>query len=185
VALNESESTVIDHAHHADPHGWLDPRRAVEYAELIAGAVRRLQPGVAGELDQRLARLRNAYNELENDIADMLAPVRERGFVVYHRGLDLYVARFGLNQVGWISETPERSPGARHLYELEQTLARESAQCLFTDTAHPSASATTLARRFQLRERTLDMAGTAPTLTNYRALMMSLTRAMRACLQES
>lgn len=170
-----------DHAH-SDLHQWLDPRLAKVMMEAVADRLRALYPDLRSAIDSRLERQLASYDRLHDEVRQRLSPVRDVGFVVEHRGYDLLVEAFGLNQIGWISATPEQPPGARHLYELEKRLRKEDARCLFTELSHQSEGARNLARQLELRTQSLDILG--HNAQSYGQLVRQLARDIGDCLAQ-
>jgi zinc transport system substrate-binding protein len=169
-----------DHDH--DLHQWLDPRLAKIMAKAVAARLQGLYPGLSEQIEARLEQQLASYDRLHHDVIEVLAPVRDVGFVVEHRGYDLFVNAFGLNQLGWLSATPEQPPGARHLYELEQRLRDSSARCLFMEYAHQSDGARNLARQLELRAQTLDILG--HNAQSYEQLLRQLAHDVKDCLAQ-
>lgn len=173
------------HSHAVDLHQWLDPRLAAEMAQAIAQRLTGMLPGHEQLLEQRLADVLSHYESLHQELQRSLAPVRSVGFVVEHRGYDLLVEAYGLNQLAWISEHSEQSPSVRHLYQLEQHIRQqpdsERARCLFNERAHNSAGVANLADQLGLRLRSLDILG--DEADTYASLMRHLAQDMASCLQ--
>lgn len=176
--LENSESGDHDH----DLHQWLDPRLAKIMAKTMAGRLQALYPALSESIEQRLQEQLLSYDRLYKDAHQQLAPVREVGFVVEHRGYDLFVEAFELRQLGWISATPEQPPGARHLYELEKRLRNAGARCLFVEYSHQSDGARNLARQLELRAQPLDILG--HNAQSYGQLIRQLTGDVKDCLAQ-
>lgn len=152
-------------------------------ARTIAQRLEQLYPGRSAFIQDRLQMLLADYQAAAQEARAVLAPVKSAGFVVQHRGYDHFVEAFGLNQLGWISLSPEQPPGARHLYQLEQQLkepAGEGARCLFVERSHRSATASNLAARLGLRLQPLDILG--ESAADYPALIQALAADVANCL---
>src|SRR5690606_13617640 len=98
----------------------------------------------------------------------------------YHDAYNHFVARYGLNQVDYITLTPEQQPGARHVHHLSQSLA--GARCLFTEPGADSAMASSLARRGGLVLAELDPLATRPETDSYSKLLQVMAIDLSACL---
>lgn len=172
-----------DHQHDNDLHQWLDPRLVQDMARGIAKRLQRLYPSAGPELERRLAAQLKAYDQLHRDLKRTIAPVKGVGFVVQHRGYEHFVETYGLNQVAWISRTPEQPPGVRHLYELEKTLqsrpSDQKARCLFVELSHESTTARKLADQLQLELQGLDILG--ESASSYPELMRNLAGDLVDC----
>lgn len=172
------------HVHNSDLHQWLDPRLAQDMARAIAKRLQHLYPSAAATIEDRLAEQLDRYEELHKDLKRVLTPVADIGFVVQHRGYDLFVQAYHLNQVAWISTSPEQPPGVRHLYELEKSLETRSpdrpVRCLFVELSHESQTAGKLADQLELKLQGLDILG--ETSASYPEMMRKLARDFIGCL---
>ena len=131
----------------------------------------------AAALDSRLATLDAA-------LARRLAPLRGRPFVVYHDAYQYLQRRYGLDAVGSITVSPEQSPGARRIAEIEEKVEALDARCVFTEPQFEPTLARTLAAATHARTGVLDPVGAAlppgPDLSF--TMMNTLADALTACL---
>lgn len=180
----ESGSHAQEHDHDSDLHQWLDPQLAQQMARAIASRLQQLYPAERPSIERRLDTLTRTYKRLNEELKEVLAPVGERGFVVQHRGYDYFIQAYGLNQLAWISLSPEQPPGVRHLYELEKALRARApaakADCLFVELSHQSATASNFAEQLQLRLQPLDILGNRAS--TYPELMHKLADDVAGCL---
>lgn len=176
------KSDTQDKGLSVDPHLWLDPHAVEDMTELIGQKLieldRQHEADIRSRIDAQTERLR----ELSQTLQQRFAPVRERGFVVYHRAYDHLVEAFGLTQIGVITLTPEQPPGARHLMALQAQLKTVDGNCLFVEASHDSASVRTIARQLGLQLALLDPLGVNESVQNYADLMLRLADNMVACL---
>lgn len=181
-----SASTDKKHAqgghHHylQDPHLWLDPRNGGLIALALAERLAQLAPEAAEGYQKRARALVEQLQQLDLQLDGQLAPVRDQRFAVYHRGYGHFVQRYGLRQVAAVTETPERRPGARHLYQLRQAL--QGASCLFVEPYYDMSAARQLAEELGLRLGQLDPLGADPEIDSYPALIRQLGKAVLECL---
>ncbi len=166
--LDEHEDEgEADHDHSVQPHPWLDPLAAATMAEKIAERI-----GLVFESSD--------FEQLNDELALKLDAVKTEPFVVYHPGYDQWVARFGLNQVGWVQRSEEQPPSAAQLYRLQQVVSRTRARCLFVDASHRSPRTDQTAQRLGLRVVEVDILGVGAG--SYAELLHSLADNMSGCL---
>lgn len=180
----DAEHSGHDHGHHhhgRDPHLWLDPRNGAKVAQALADRLATLDPDNADYYRERAGALASELDELDRSLKARLEPVAGRGFAVYHEAYGHFVQRYGLNQLTAVTESPERRPGARHLYELRQTLA--GAACLFTEPYYDMSAARDLAQELDLRLGELDLLGASEGVTDYPELLDTLADDVLECLQ--
>lgn len=172
------------HEHASDLHQWLDPRLAQDMARAIAKRLQHLHPAASTAIGRRLAEQLDRYQALHEELKRTLTLVKDAGFVVQHRGYDHFVQAYDLNQVAWISVSPEQPPGVRHLYQLEKSLLARppahQARCLFVELSHESPTAHKLADQLQLKLQGLDILGASSS--SYPEMMRTLGRDLIHCL---
>lgn len=176
----DEEQAGHEHHHSQDLHLWLDPRNGARIALALAERLASLDAGAAKDYLSRARALAGRLEQLDSQLIEQLAPVREQSFAVYHRGYDHFVQRYQLRQLAAVTETPERRPGARHLYQLRQTL--QGATCLFIEPYYDMSAAHQLAEELQLQLGLLDPLGKAPETVSYPALIRRLGDAILECL---
>ena len=170
-----------DHGHHShDPHLWLNPHNAALLATALAERMAQLQPASAAVFRARAQAFAQAMALLDQRLQAELAPFRERGFAVYHEGYGHFVQHYGLRQLAYITFTPERRPGARHLHQLRQLMAADGV-CIFSEPYQGNQSLDTLARELKLRQGQLDALG-AESVETYGQLLERMAQAFATCL---
>ncbi len=182
---DEATSNHHHHAHaHAgrDPHIWLDPRNAVLISRALAARLAELQPESAPLFRANAQRFAAAAQLLDQQLAQQLAPVRKVGFAVYHEGYGHFVGRYGLHQLAYVTYTPERRPGAKHMQELREVLAKEG-KCLFMEPYYSAQGMDELARTLNLRIGLLDPIGERQ-VSSYNQLLEQLGQSFLTCLAD-
>ena len=174
-------SAGADHQHAHDPHLWLDPRNAAVIARALAQQLGALEPSSAAVFQANAEQFAVRATALDQQLAEALKPIASEGFAVYHEGYLHFVAHYGLQQLAYVTFTPERRPGAKHLYELRQTLAGK-ASCLFIEPYYDMGMAEDLAEELNLRLARLDPIGDA-TVTTYQQLLENMAHAFIGCLK--
>lgn len=170
-----------DHEHHShDPHLWLNPHNAALVARALAARLAQLQPASAELFHARAQTFAAAMAALDQRLQTALAPFKERGFAVYHEGYGHFVQHYGLRQLAYVTFTPERRPGARHLQQLRQQMAAGGV-CIFSEPYQASHSLDALARELQLRQGQLDALG-AEGVENYGQLLERMAEDFARCL---
>lgn len=169
------------HSHSRDMHVWLDPQNALAIALELAERFAQQRPAKADYYRERAAAFNDQVKALDQTLAAQLAPVKQAGFAVYHDGYGHFVGRYGLNQVDFVSVTPEQRPGARHLYHLQKHLP-QAAICLMVEPYADTGAITEMAEQLGLKVATLDPLASAAELTSYSALMLAMGETFSTCL---
>lgn len=143
------------HGHdHEDPHPWTDPLQAIALADRIRRALGEADPEGASRYEARFRALERDLRGAHRDMAETLAPVRGRSFVVYHPAWGALAGRYGLRQLA--VEASGKSPGARHLAELITEARRSRACAVFVQPQYSTRAARTVADALDVPVVTLD-----------------------------
>lgn len=174
-----------DETHGAiDSHVWLDPANAAVMARAAAEALGAIDPANAGTYRANAARFGADLDALDAELRDVLAPVRDLPYVVFHDAYQYFERAYGLNAVGAVTISPERAPGARRITEIGAAITGLGARCLFAEPQFEPAIAAIIVADTGARSGVLDPLGTAlaPGPDGYLTLMRGLTRALADCL---
>jgi zinc transport system substrate-binding protein len=167
-----------------DGHMFLDPENA---KAIVRAAVANLSdvdpanaPRYAANGDRTIARL----GALDSELRGILAPVKDKPFIVFHDAYQYFERRYDLNAVGSITVSPERPPGARRLQRLRKKIADLGTVCVFAEPQFEPALVQTVVERTSAKTGILDPlgAGIAPGPDAYFVTMRSLARSLADCL---
>lgn len=185
AGLNWPVETGISHDDHQhegaqDPHLWLDPRNAVVVAQAVAEKLAQIDPPNTKQYRANLQAFAAKMQQLDVKLQASLMPVKGVGFAVYHEGFAHFVSHYGLYQLDYVALTPEQKPGAKHMHQLRERLAKEG-KCLFLEPYNDMQSTRDLAQELHLQLGTLDALGTQ-NVTTYAQLLEQMAVAFSACL---
>ncbi len=169
-----------------DPHVWLDPANAAQMVKTMVIVLANIDPANAVLYRRNGAGLLAGLAALDGEIRRILAPVKDKAFLVFHDAYGHFERRFGLNGVGAVSVHPGRPPGARRLKALRRRIGERAVRCVFTEPQFQPALAKTLTEGTDTRLGVLDPlgggAGVEPGPGLYGALMRGLARSFAGCL---
>jgi len=179
--LEAVSPAISDHHHHSkDPHIWLDPRNAVVIARALADKLILLDAANAPQYKANLQAFTVKMTALDKKLQVELKPFAGVGFAVYHEGFAHFVGHYRLQQLDYLMLTPEQKPGARHMQQLREKLAKDG-RCLFLEPYNNTQAARNLAQELRLRVGTLDALGTQGAKT-YTQLLEQMALDFSACL---
>lgn len=184
-AHDDAESEQHDeHGGGTDGHLFLDPANAMTVAAATAEALAALDPEHAAAYAANGAALRAELEALDKALAEELAPLADRRFVVFHDAYQYFERRYGLHALGSITVSPDRQPGARRLREIQEKVAALGATCIFAEPGFAPALLETIAESTQLRTGVLDPEGLAlaPGPALYGELLRGLADSLKDCL---
>lgn len=168
-----------------DPHIWLSTANARAMVDVIARTLIELDPDNREIYEKNTRVAKNRIKSLKRQMTKFLQPARNTPFIAQHDGFAYLVREFGLNQQGYISETLNREPGARHIAELRALISQGAVRCLFVEAQISPKLARLLASETGVRLGELDALGLglddSPTL--YARIMQKNARALLKCLK--
>lgn len=176
-----------DHGHLTfDPHMWLDPMNAVAMVRAIARTLQTADPAHGSLYQANAAREIAMLDGLDRALRAQLAPVRGRGYLVFHDAYAYFEARYGLKSLGAVTIAPDRPVGPHRIGELRRQIAAKGAHCLFREPQFPPKLIATLTEGSTIRVGVLDPLGASlangPDL--YPALLRGLADSLRRCLDD-
>ena len=158
-----------------DPHIWLSPRLACTIARNICEGLTRLSPNYAAVFQHNLLELTAELEELDREIAQLLAPVAGKELIVFHPAYTYFAAEYGLRQVAL--EKGGLPPSPKHLASVLALAKQRGVQVVFVQPQFSEASVRKVAAEAGLRVRVLD-----PLSRDYLRNLLEMARTIRACL---
>ncbi len=175
-----------DHGAH-DMHVWLDPMNAQAMVRQIAEALAEADPEHAAIYRDNAAAMAARLDGLVTEVDAELAPVRDRGFIVFHDAYHYFEDRFGLEAAGSITVSPETMPGAARIADIRERVADLGATCVFAEPQFEPRIVEVVVEGTDARAGVLDPLGAdledGPDL--YFDLIRGLASSFRTCLAEA
>ena len=176
-----------EHHHHGDynMHLWLSPEIARASAVAIHDKLVELMPQSRAKLDANLKDFEAQLASTEKQVGNELAPLKGKGYFVFHDAYGYFEKQFGLTPLGHFTVNPEIQPGAQRLHEIRTQLVEQKATCVFAEPQFRPAVVEAVARGTSVRMGTLDPLGTNIKLgkTSYSAFLNQLANQYASCLK--
>lgn len=175
------------HHHHGEynMHLWLSPEIARLSAVAIHDKLVELMPQSRARLDANLKDFEANLAATDKQVANELAPVKGKGYFVFHDAYGYYEKHYGLTPLGHFTVNPEIQPGAQRLHQIRTQLVEQKATCVFAEPQFRPAVVESVARGTNVRMGTLDPLGTNIQLSkeSYPAFLAQLTTQYASCLK--
>ena len=175
------------HHHHGDynMHLWLSPEIARLSAVAIHDKLVELMPQSRARLDANLKDFEANLATTDKQVANELAPVKGKGYFVFHDAYGYYEKHYGLTPLGHFTVNPEIQPGAQRLHQIRTQLVEQKATCVFAEPQFRPAVVESVARGTSVRMGTLDPLGTNIKLgkTSYSEFLSQLANQYASCLK--
>jgi zinc transport system substrate-binding protein len=177
-----------DHGHEGvDPHVWLDPENAKTMVHEIEEALAKADPANAATYESNAEAVMAQLDSLVAEIDGELAPVKGRGYIVFHDAYQYFENRFGVSAIGSITVSPEVLPGAERVSDLQEKVRSLDATCVFSEPQFEPRLVATITENTNAGTGVLDPLGASidngPNL--YFTLIRNMARSLKDCLSRT
>ncbi|ORM75055.1 zinc ABC transporter substrate-binding protein [Pantoea wallisii] len=183
---SEEQDTSHTHHHHGEfnMHLWMSPEIAKQSAVAIHGKLLELMPQSKAKLDANLQQFEAELADADKHIGAQLAPVRNKGYFVFHDAYSYFEKHYGLSPLGHFTVNPEIQPGAQRLHQIRTQLVEQKAVCVFAEPQFRPAVIDAVSRGTSVRKGTLDPLGMGISLTkdSYVKFLSQLSSQYASCL---
>ena len=140
-------------------HVWLDPHNAKHIVAAAVSTLADVDPDNAAAYRRNGAAMLARLDALDAELRESLAPIKDVPYVVFHDAYPYVEARYGLNAVGSITVSPERTPGAKRLVEIRRKIRETKAACVFSEPQFEPALVSTVLTGTSAKTAVLDPLG--------------------------
>ncbi|MGF1745520.1 zinc ABC transporter substrate-binding protein ZnuA [Vibrio minamisatsumaniensis] len=172
--------------HHGshDPHFWLGIDQVKVAAKFISAKLMETDPDNAMAYQENLDSFLIALKEKEHSIRAQLAPVKDKGYYVFHDAYGYFEQEFELNNLGHFTVSPDRKPGAKSLIEIKKTLVRDKVQCVFAEPQFTPTVIESVTRGSNTKQGKLDPMGSNIEVKSgsYFDFLQQVTDSYTSCL---
>jgi len=172
------------HDDEIDVHVWLDPQNAKAIIHEVAEALAEYDPKHAAVYMKNEKQMRAKLEALTKEVQGILAPVRGKGFIVFHDAYQYFEKRFDIAASGAITINPEIPPSVRRVQEIRDTVRKLGATCIFAEPQFTPRIIQTVAENTSAKTGVLDPLGAGltegPEL--YFDLIRNMAHSLKACL---
>lgn len=167
-----------------DMHLWLSPDNARAIATEVAKVLAEKDPANAETYNKNLATLNDKLAALDKEIAETIAPVKEKPFIVFHDAYQYFEHHYGVQAAGSITVSPETLPGAERLTQIRDKVKTLGATCVFAEPQFEPKLVNVVIEDTPAKSGTLDpeAATLEPGPDLYFTLMKSIATSLRDCL---
>ncbi|MCX8963559.1 zinc ABC transporter substrate-binding protein ZnuA [Erwinia psidii] len=178
---------TAEHHHHGEynMHLWMSPDIAMQSAVAIHEKLLELMPQSRDKLDANLRHFEAELASADSQIGTQLAPVKGKGYFVFHDAYTYFEKHFGLTPTGHFTVNPEIQPGAQRLHQIRTQLVEQKAVCVFAEPQFRPAVIDAVARGTTVRSGTLDPLGINITVSkdSYVKFLSQLSSQYTSCLK--
>jgi zinc transport system substrate-binding protein len=147
------ESTGID------GHIWLSIENAKVIAQSVSDTLSQLSPENASRYEKNLQLLTVKLNQLQQKNMKLLAPYKNKHYLVYHDAYQYFEHENRLHGAHFITTNPEHSPGIKRIQELRKLINTENIHCIFYEPPNIPSLINTLTEDSSVKLASIDPAG--------------------------
>ncbi|WEZ85166.1 zinc ABC transporter substrate-binding protein ZnuA [Rhizobium sp. 32-5/1] len=170
-----------------DMHLWLDPQNAKAMAADIEKTLAEVDPANAGAYKANLDSLNARFDTLDKTLAETVAPIKDKPFIVFHDAYQYFEKRYGVKVAGSITVSPETMPGAERISQIHKKIQELGATCVFAEPQFEPKLVNVVLEGTSAKSGTLDPEAATleagPDL--YFKLMESIGTSLKACLSSN
>ena len=167
-----------------DMHLWLSPENARAIAAEAAKILAEKDPANAETYNRNLAGLNDKLAALDKELAETVAPIKDKPFIVFHDAYQYFEHHYGVLAAGSITVSPETLPGAERLTQIRDKVKTLGATCVFAEPQFEPKLVNVVIEDTPAKSGTLDpeAATLDPGPDLYFTLMKSIATSLRDCL---
>lgn len=173
-----------DHGDERDPHIWLNPDNGIAIANAMAATLADIDPEHADTYRANAASFASKIGAVDKKIAEEMAPISGKGFIVFHDGYHHFEHHYGVEASGAITLSPEALASADRVEKIRDRIQDANISCVFQEPQFDAKLVTVVMEGSDARKGTLDPLGTeipnGPDL--YPTLLENLAASMTGCL---
>ena len=139
-----------------DPHIWLNPKKALQIAELMRDQISHLYPQHERQLSANFEQFSKHLDLVDQQLRSAFSPLKALGFLVFHDAYSRFVDDYQLNQIAALTINPAQRPGAKHLADIRQMIATTQPVCMFSEPQFAGVAIDTVVRGFEINISELD-----------------------------
>lgn len=150
------------HGHDAssiDGHLWLDPRNAKVIVKRVARKLSFLDSHHKAIYWENAQKLLKRLGDLEQELKQLVGPVKNRPYVVYHDGMQYFDRRFKTKGIGALTGGGHYGASAQHLLRIADYIRIHKIRCVFTEPQFPTDQIRSVIDKTGVRIETLDYLG--------------------------
>ena len=163
---DEDEHGHEHHHHDVDENGlsvnwhlWYSPAISQIVAQKVADKLTEQHPDKKELIAKNLADFNRTLTEQSDKIKAQLAPLKDKGFFVFHDAYSYFNDAYGLNQTGYFTINPLVAPGAKTIAHIKEEIEEHRVNCLFAEPQFTPKVIDTLAQSTKVNVGRLDPIG--------------------------
>ena len=166
-----------------DPHAWLDPLNAANWARAIAEELAQADPENASTYRANADELVAELGSLTADLNAAISANPPAGFVVFHDAYQYFETRFGFAPLGAISVPDASAPSAGRVAEVRARITELGGTCVFAEPQFDPRIVATVTEGTEAGTAVIDPLGSTLDLgpALYPQLIRNMAQSFQSC----
>jgi zinc transport system substrate-binding protein len=167
-----------------DAHIWLAPENAIALVNTIAATLSEADKDNAKTYAANAEKTIANIKALDEELKPLVAPAKDKGFIVFHDAYQYFESSYGLAAAGAISINPENPPGAAAITKLRERIAAGKVKCVFSEPQFDAKLVNIILEGSTVKAAVLDPLGAdvEPGPELYGKVMRNLATNLGGCL---
>ena len=168
-----------------DPHYWMDPRRAVQMVENLAGGLSQADPDHADDYARAAQSCTAQLSGWEEELNNLCDSARRQGvdfsgLITFHDGFQYFAAAYDLPLLASIEEEAGSEASAKEIVEITDLVKEKGIPVIFTEVNGSDATAQAIHRETgcAVAQLTMVMDGPDDQLVNYYNALLANAKAV-------
>ena len=168
-------------------HAWLDPINVKAMVAHITAILVAADPTNKKTYKHNSAELDRKLTILDQELKNLLRPLRNDPYIVFHDAYQYFEKRYSLSHVGTILVNPHEQLSAKRLKKFRSLILELGSVCVFSEPQFPSKVVDIITEGTRARVAVLDPLGVAlePGPNLYFDLINQLGNNFAQCLTQS
>ena len=184
---HDEEKDHHDHEHEGmgDAHVWLDPANAIAMVKAITKELSRTYPENRSQYKENALTMISKIEASDEEVKAILAPVKDKPYVVFHDAYQYFENHYGLSAVGSIVIEPGDAASAKRITELRKKVKETAAVCIFREPQFSDKLSRLVSEETAAKLGTVDPLGAklTPGPDMYPQLLKQVATDIAACLE--
>ncbi len=182
---HEDHADEHGHDHGAyDPHAWLSPAIAGAWLPLIADTLSGADPANAEVYAANAAAGQAELETLASEVNDILAPGRDKQFIVFHDAYQYFETAFAFPASGAISIGDASDPSPARIAEIQDRIREQGVDCVLAEPQFNAGLVETVLDGTEAKTGVVDPLGSdlTPGISLYSDLIRNMAKSLADCL---
>lgn len=170
-----------------DPHFWLSFDNARHAVKIFSEWLGKIDSNNSFQYATNAQRMNLRINRLHSELIQEINSTSDIPYLVFHDAYQYFELEFGLESMGSIAVSSDRTPSAQRIRELKVLVTRNGVRCIFSEPQLESKILKIFTEGTNVKIAQLDPIGISlePGLGLWFDLMRRLSTSLKTCLESN